>query len=168
MTLRVRPDKLPFTTGIVTEQLFSSSQLLAQITGEGVQSNKAIVGRNAFAHEAGIHQDGILKDRRTYEIMRPEDVGVPETTLVLGKHSGRHALKNRCTAIRIEPTRLELDELYKRMIALADRKKTVRDHDLLELWSAMKRASSRAKAPAVVLFREEAVAADEAGYGHGV
>jgi 2-isopropylmalate synthase len=168
MTLRVRPDKLPFTTGIVTEQLFSSSQLLAQITGEGVQSNKAIVGRNAFAHEAGIHQDGILKDRRTYEIMRPEDVGVPETTLVLGKHSGRHALKSRCTAIGIEPTRLELDELYRRMIALADRKKTVRDHDLLELWSAMKRASSRAKAPAVVLFREEAAAADEAGYGHGV
>jgi 2-isopropylmalate synthase len=168
MALRVRPDKLPFTTGIVTEELFSSSQLLTQITGEGVQSNKAIVGRNAFAHEAGIHQDGILKDRRTYEIMRPEDVGVPETTLVLGKHSGRHALKSRCTAIRIEPTRLELDELYKRMIALADRKKTVRDHDLLELWSAMKRASSRAKAPAVVLFRDEAAPADEAGYGHGV
>jgi len=168
MALRVRPDKLPFTTGIVTRELFSSSQLLAQITGEGVQSNKAIVGRNAFAHEAGIHQDGILKDRRTYEIMRPEDVGVPQTTLVLGKHSGRHALKNRCTAIRIEPTRLELDELYKRMVALADRNKTVRDHDLLELWSAMKRASSRAKAPAAVLFRDEAVPADEAGYGHGV
>ncbi len=88
MALRVRPDKLPFTTGIVTPELFSSSQLLAEITGEGVQSNKAIVGRNAFAHEAGIHQDGILKDRRTYEIMRPEDVGVPQTTLVLGKHSG--------------------------------------------------------------------------------
>ena len=168
MALRVRPDKLPFTTGIVTRELFSSSQLLAQITGEGVQSNKAIVGRNAFAHEAGIHQDGILKDRRTYEIMRPEDVGVPETTLVLGKHSGRHALKNRCTAIRIEPTRLELDELYRRMVALADRKKTVHDHDLLELWSAMKRASSRAKVPAVVLFQDEAVPADEAGYGHGV
>jgi 2-isopropylmalate synthase len=168
MVLRVRPDKLPFTTGIVTPELFSSSQLLAEITGESVQSNKAIVGRNAFAHEAGIHQDGILKDRRTYEIMRPEDVGVPETTLVLGKHSGRHALKNRCAAIRIEPTRLELDELYKRMIALADRKKIVRDHDLLELWAAMKRSASRAKAPAVVLFRDEGVPADEAGYGHGV
>jgi 2-isopropylmalate synthase len=168
MVLRVRPDKLPFTTGIVTPELFSSSQLLAEITGESVQSNKAVVGRNAFAHEAGIHQDGILKDRRTYEIMRPEDVGVPATTLVLGKHSGRHALKNRCTAIRIEPTRLELDELYKRMVALADRKKTVRDHDLLELWAAMKRSASRAKAPAAVLFRDEAVPADEAGYGHGV
>jgi len=168
MTLRVRPDKLPFTTGIVTPELFSSSQLLAEITGESVQSNKAIVGRNAFAHEAGIHQDGILKDRRTYEIMRPEDVGVPETTLVLGKHSGRHALMNRCSAIRIEPTRLELDELYKRMIALADRKKIVRDHDLFELWGAMKRAAPRAKAPAAFTLRDEAPPADEAGYGHGV
>jgi 2-isopropylmalate synthase len=168
MALRVRPDKLPFTTGIVTPELFSSSQLLAEITGEGVQSNKAIVGRNAFAHEAGIHQDGILKDRRTYEIMRPEDVGVPETTLVLGKHSGRHALKNRCAAILIEPTRLELDELYKRMIALADRKKTVHDHDLLELWGAMKRVASRPQLPAAFTFRDEAPSAEEAGYGHGV
>jgi 2-isopropylmalate synthase len=168
MTLRVRPDKLPFTTGIVTKELFSSSQLLGLITGESVQSNKAIVGRNAFAHEAGIHQDGILKDRRTYEIMRPEDVGVPATTFVLGKHSGRHALMNRCAAIRIEPTRLELDELYKRMIALAERKKIVRDHDLLELWGAMKRAVSRAQAPQAFAFRDEAHPADEAGYGHGV
>jgi 2-isopropylmalate synthase len=168
MAMKVRHDKLPFTTGIVTRELFPASQLLTQITGEGVQSNKAIVGRNAFAHEAGIHQDGLLKDRRTYEIMRPEDVGVPETTFVLGKHSGRHALKSRCAAIRIEPTRLELDELYKRMIALADRKKIVRDHDLLEFWSAMKRAEERAKAPKAVLFHDEAVPAEEAGYGHGV
>jgi 2-isopropylmalate synthase len=168
MALRVRPDRLPFTTGIATPELFSSSQLLAEITGEGVQSNKAIVGRNAFAHEAGIHQDGILKDRRTYEIMRPEDVGVPQTTLVLGKHSGRHALKSRCAALGIEPTRLELDELYKRMIALADRKKTVRDNDLFDLWNAMKRFPPRAKAPVLRLLREETAPADEAGYGHGV
>src|ERR1017187_8312835 len=107
MALRVRPDKLPFTTGIATPELFSSSQLLAEITGEGVQSNKAIVGRNAFAHEAGIHQDDILKDRRTYEIMRPEDVGVPQTTLVLGKHSGRHALrKARGLYANIRPARV--------------------------------------------------------------
>ncbi|MGZ5428947.1 MAG: hypothetical protein ACXWFS_08055, partial [Thermoanaerobaculia bacterium] len=86
----------------------------------------------------------------------------------LGKHSGRHALRNRCAALRIEPTRLELDELYKRMIALADRKKIVRDHDLFDLWSAMKRASPRAKAPVSRIFREEAAPADEAGYGHGV
>jgi 2-isopropylmalate synthase len=139
-----------------------------EITGEGVQSNKAIVGRNAFAHEAGIHQDGILKDRRTYEIMRPEDVGVPQTTLVLGKHSGRHALKSRCATLGIEPTRLELDELYKRMIALADRKKVVRDNDLFDLWNAIKRFPPRAKAPVLRLLREETAPADEAGYGHGV
>ena len=168
MALRVRPDRLPFTTGIATPELFSSSQLLAEITGEAVQSNKAIVGRNAFAHEAGIHQDGILKDRRTYEIMRPEDVGVPQTTLVLGKHSGRHALKSRCAALGIEPTRLELDELYRRMIALADRRKTVRDDDLFDLWGAMKRAGPRAMAPVLRLVREEAAPAEEAGYGHGV
>jgi 2-isopropylmalate synthase len=86
----------------------------------------------------------------------------------LGKHSGRHALKNRCAALRIEPTRLELDELYRRMIALADRKKVVRDDDLFDLWSAMKRAAPRAKAPVSLLFREETAPADEAGYGHGV
>ena len=110
-----------------------------KITGEAVQANKAIVGRNAFAHEAGIHQDGILKDRRTYEIMRPEDVGVPRTTMVLGKHSGRHALKARCEALGIVPARHELDDLYRRMIALADRQKVVHDRDLVSLWSALKR-----------------------------
>ncbi len=93
MAARVRPDRLPVRTGIQTRQLYATSQMLTEITGERVQSNKAIVGRNAFAHEAGIHQDGMLKDRRTYEIMRPEDVGVPRTTLVLGKHSGRHAVQ---------------------------------------------------------------------------
>ena len=91
MATRVRSDRLPFETGIVTPALYATSQMLTALTGEPVQANKAIVGRNAFAHEAGIHQDGMLKDRRTYEIMRPEDVGVPATTLVLGKHSGRHA-----------------------------------------------------------------------------
>ena len=90
------------TTGIVTEQIFAASQMLTQLTGEAVQANKAIVGRNAFAHEAGIHQDGMLKDRRTYEIMRPEDVGVPATTLVLGKHSGRHAVQHRVQQLGLE------------------------------------------------------------------
>src|SRR5687767_1634981 len=98
MGMRVRPDRLPFTTGIRTEQIFPTSQLLSALTGEQVQANKAIVGRNAFAHEAGIHQDGMLKDRRTYEIMRPEEVGV-SATLVLGKHSGRHAVQRRCEQI---------------------------------------------------------------------
>ena len=89
MATRVRNDLLPYATGIQTEAIYAASQLLTTLTDEPVQANKAIVGRNAFAHEAGIHQDGMLKDRRTYEIMRPEDVGVPKTTLVLGKHSGR-------------------------------------------------------------------------------
>ena len=96
MISRVRPDRVPVQTSINTQELYAASQLLSELTGELVQANKAIVGRNAFAHEAGIHQDGMLKDRRTYEIMRPEDVGVPQTTLVLGKHSGRHAVQKRC------------------------------------------------------------------------
>ena len=93
MVLKTRADKLPFTTGIKTEQLFPASQLLTEIIGVGVQPNKAIVGANAFAHEAGIHQDGFLKERTTYEIIDPKSVGVPESRLVLGKHSGRHALE---------------------------------------------------------------------------
>jgi 2-isopropylmalate synthase len=179
MTLRVRPDKLPFTTGIVAGQIYAASQLLTELTGEAVQANKAIVGRNAFAHEAGIHQDGILKDRRTYEIMRPEDVGVPKTTMVLGKHSGRHALKARCEALGIVPARHELDDLYRRMIALADRQKVVHDRDLVSLWSALKRVPAARAAsvhphpssprPASAALRAEDVpVAEEAGYGYGV
>jgi 2-isopropylmalate synthase len=131
MGMRVRPDRLPFTTGIRSEQLFPTSQLLSSLTGQYVQPNKAIVGRNAFAHEAGIHQDGMLKDRRTYEIMRPADVGVPSTTLVLGKHSGRHAVKHRCEAIGHTLTRLELDQVYRRVIALCDAQKAITDGDLI-------------------------------------
>jgi len=97
MAFIVRADRLPYETAVKTRHIFAASQLLGQLTGQGVQVNKAIVGRNAFAHEAGIHQDGILKDRRTYEIMRAEDVGVPWDPLVLGKHSGRHAVQKRCS-----------------------------------------------------------------------
>ena len=93
---------MPYTTQIDTTALFSTSQLLTELTSEPVQANKAIVGRNAFAHEAGIHQDGVIKDRRTYEIMRPADVGVAQSTLVLGKHSGRHALRHRCEQLGVE------------------------------------------------------------------
>ncbi len=131
MGMRVRPDRLPFTTGIRSEQLFPTSQLFCLLTGQRVQANKAIVGRNAFAHEAGIHQDGMLKDRRTYEIMNPTDVGVPASTLVLGKHSGRHAVNHRCEAIGEKLSRLELDQVYRRIIALCDAQKTVSDDDLL-------------------------------------
>ena len=130
MATRVRSDRLPVETGIVTGQLYSSSQLLSEITGERVQANKAIVGRNAFAHEAGIHQDGMLKDRRTYEIMRPEDVGVPQTTLVLGKHSGRHAVQKRCEQLGLTLSRQDLDAIYRKMVALADMQKHVTDDDL--------------------------------------
>ena len=133
MGMRVRPDRLPFTTGIRSEELFPSSQLLCSLTGQHVQANKAIVGRNAFAHEAGIHQDGMLKDRRTYEIMNPADVGVPQTTLVLGKHSGRHAVKHRCDALGHTLSRLELDQVYRRVIATCDAQKTFTDDDLLNV-----------------------------------
>ena len=130
MVTRVRGDLVPYTTQIETTALFATSQLLTELTGEPVQANKAIVGRNAFAHEAGIHQDGVIKDRRTYEIMRPADVGVAASTLVLGKHSGRHALKQRCEQLGVELSRLELNRVYRLMIDLADRQKTVEDADL--------------------------------------
>jgi 2-isopropylmalate synthase len=175
MALKVRRDLLAYETGIRTPRLCGTSRLLSEVTGESVQANKAIVGRNAFAHEAGIHQDGLLKDRRTYEIMRPEDVGVPETTFVLGKHSGRHALKYRCDALRIPLTRLELDEVYKRMIRRADARKVIHDADILELVAELKRAEARRRAPAAAhapragepTHRDETIV-EEAGYGHGV
>ena len=130
MVMRVRGDRVPYTTGIDTTAIFPTSQMLSELTQEPVQSNKAIVGRNAFAHEAGIHQDGVIKDRRTYEIMRPADVGVAQSTLVLGKHSGRHAVKQRCEQLGVELSRLELARVYRAMIDLADRQKTVEDSDL--------------------------------------
>jgi 2-isopropylmalate synthase len=130
MGLKVRSDRMPFTTGINTRELFPASQLLSKLTGQHVQANKAIVGRNAFAHEAGIHQDGMLKDRRTYEIMSPSDVGVPSTTLVLGKHSGRHAVKHRSEALGLTLTRIELDQVYRRVISRCDEHKTFTDEDL--------------------------------------
>jgi 2-isopropylmalate synthase len=143
MGMRVRPDRLPFTTGIRSEQLFPSSQLLCHLTGQHVQANKAIVGRNAFAHEAGIHQDGMLKDRRTYEIMSPTDVGVPQTTLVLGKHSGRHAVKHRCDALGHPLSRLELDQVYRLVIARADAQKTITDDDLVAVIQEVKLQPTR-------------------------
>ena len=134
MATRVKPDRLPYRTSVDTTQLFRTSQLLAELTHEPVQANKAIVGRNAFAHEAGIHQDGVIKDRRTYEIMRPEDIGV-ESTLVLGKHSGRHAVKKRCEELGHELSRFDLDRVYRQVIALADRQKSVGDDDLATIVS---------------------------------
>jgi 2-isopropylmalate synthase len=133
MAMKVRNDQLPFETGIVTEQLYPASQLLSSIITFGPQPNKAIVGENAFAHEAGIHQDGYLKHRTTYEIVEPRVVGVPESRLVLGKHSGRHALHQRCADLGYDLSREQLDEVYRRFIALADRKKGVRNDEIAQL-----------------------------------
>jgi 2-isopropylmalate synthase len=133
MALRVRSDVMPFETGVVTEEIYPSSRLLIEATGVTVQPNKAIVGRNAFAHEAGIHQDGVIKNRLTYEIMTPQSVGVPDSKLVLGKHSGRHALGRKCEEMGYEFSRRELDRIYRRFISLADEIKSVEDHDLLRI-----------------------------------
>src|SRR6202789_577629 len=111
MAFKTRPDRLPFETKIVTEHIYSTSQLLTKTITFGPQPNKAIVGENAFAHEAGIHQDGYLKERTTYEIMDPHSVGVPETRLVLGKHSGRHALGKRCEDLAVPLTLGRLDTM---------------------------------------------------------
>jgi 2-isopropylmalate synthase len=133
MAMKVRSDLLPFTTGIVTPQLYPASQLLSSIIGVSPQPNKAIVGQNAFAHEAGIHQDGFLKERTTYEIMDPHSVGVPASRLVLGKHSGRHALADRCAHLGIPLTTEQIDAVYTKFIALADNKKGLTDEEIATL-----------------------------------
>jgi 2-isopropylmalate synthase len=133
MAMRVRADRLPFETGIDTAEIYSTSQLLSQIIGFGVQPNKAVVGRNAFAHEAGIHQHGVISNPLCYEIMTPESVGVPANELVLGKHSGRHALALRYEELGYALDRRELDAAYQRFTDLADRKKRIYDQDLISL-----------------------------------
>src|SRR5579872_6588571 len=133
MAFKTRADKLPYQTKINTEHLFSTSQLLSSIITFGPQPNKAIVGRNAFAHEAGIHQDGYLKEKSTYEIIDPKTVGVPESKLVLGKHSGRHALAKRCEDLGLPLTREQLDTVYHRFTELADRKKGLRNEEVIRL-----------------------------------
>jgi len=133
MALHVRADQYPYETGVATQELYPTSQMLEEITGIAVQPNKAIIGRNAFAHEAGIHQDGMLKNPLTYEIMTPKSVGVPDSKLVLGKHSGRHALSLRCEQLGYRFERRELDEIYRRFVVLADEIKHVHDHHLLAL-----------------------------------
>jgi len=135
MVLQTRRDALGYHTGIKTAELYPSSQLLTEIIGVAVQPNKAIVGANAFAHEAGIHQDGFLKERTTYEIIDPKTVGVPESKLVLGKHSGRHALRARCDELGIVLDKAGLDELYTRFVALADNKKGIVDDEIRKLAS---------------------------------
>jgi 2-isopropylmalate synthase len=133
MALRVRGDRLRYRTGIVTENITRASRYVSAITGFPVQFNKAIVGKNAFAHESGIHQDGMLKNATTYEIMRPQDVGQGATNLVMGKHSGRHAFRDKLTALGYELGPNALDEAFQRFKDLADKKKHVYDDDIIAL-----------------------------------
>jgi len=133
MALRTRKDFFAADTRVRTEEIFKTSRLLSHITGIHVQPNKAIVGENAFAHEAGIHQDGVLKEKLTYEIMRPEDIGRPSNKLVLGKHSGRHALAARLKDLGLDLAGPDLDRAFKAFKDLADRKKEVYDEDLMAI-----------------------------------
>jgi 2-isopropylmalate synthase len=133
MAMRTRNDYYHAGTRINTPRLVPTSRLVSNITGMQVQRNKAIVGRNAFAHEAGIHQDGMLKERTTYEIMRPEDVGFTQTDLVLGKHSGRAALADRAKALGYHISGEQLQEVFDEFKKLADKKKEVYDADIAAL-----------------------------------
>ncbi len=131
--IAVRHDRYPFRSGINMPQLYSTSRLLGEIISFGCSPNKAVVGANAFAHESGIHQHGMLANPLTYEIMTPESVGAPSSNLVLGKHSGRRALHDKLVQLGVELEKPELDALYVRFSALADRKKSIYDQDLLAL-----------------------------------
>src|SRR5580693_8543264 len=133
MALKVRKDIMPFTTGINTTLLNRASKLVSNVTGFPVQYNKAIVGKNAFAHESGIHQDGMLKNVETYEIMRPEDVGVHATSLMLGKLSGRHAFRDKLEALGYVLEEAAFEDAFRRFKDLADKKKHVFDEDIVAL-----------------------------------
>jgi len=134
MALRTRPDAMPYRTGVKSEMITKASRLVSAITGFTVQPNKAIVGANAFAHEAGIHQDGVLKNTATYEIMTPESVGLTRSTLVMGKHSGRHAFKAKLAELGYpDLSDNAVEDAFQRFKDLADHKKDVYDEDLLAL-----------------------------------
>jgi 2-isopropylmalate synthase len=131
MALRTRKDLFGIETGINTQEIIPSSAMVTNLTGMIVQPNKAIVGKNAFAHEAGIHQDGMIKEKLTYEIMRPEDIGIKESKLVLGKHSGRHALRTKYQELGFELSDAELEKAYILLMKVADKKKHIYDEDLI-------------------------------------
>ncbi len=147
VALQVRQSRYNATTGIVMEKIYPTSRMLTSITGVSVPPNKAVVGANAFAHEAGIHQDGILKNPLTYEIILPEKVGVPARRLVLGKHSGRNALRSRLDELGYQTTDAELADCYTMAIAMADAEKEVTDRDLLAIVHQVRRNPASA-APA--------------------
>jgi 2-isopropylmalate synthase len=136
MALKTRRDIFGAETNIVTQRIYPTSRLFSSITGINVQRNKAVVGENAFAHEAGIHQHGVLANRETYEIMRPEDVGIPASKLVLGKHSGRHAFRDRVEALGYKISDAQLDAAFDLFIRLADKKKNVYDEDIESILEA--------------------------------
>jgi len=133
MALKVRGDAMPYHTGVITENITQASHLVSTITGFRVQPNKAIVGANAFAHESGIHQDGMLKHAGTYEIMTPESVGLHKSTLVMGKHSGRHAFRSKLSELGYELGDNEMEDAFQRFKDLADKKKDVYDEDIVAL-----------------------------------
>jgi len=133
MALRTRADVLPYTAGVRTEKITAASRLVSAVTGFVVQPNKAIVGKNAFAHESGIHQDGVLKNAATYEIMTPESVGLVRNALVLGKHSGRHAFRDKLTQLGYTLGDNAINDAFKRFKDLCDKKKEVFDEDIVAL-----------------------------------
>jgi 2-isopropylmalate synthase len=165
MALRVRQDRAPYDTAIKSQLLYEASQMLCRLADEPVQANKAIVGRNAFAHEAGIHQDGVLKDVRTYEIMRPQDVGQQPEQLVLGRHSGRHAVQRRCEALGLSVTAAEIEPIYRAVIAFAEHRKVVGDGDVRRIVERLRATGSGGAGPA---DSHSGPHAEQVGYGHGV
>jgi 2-isopropylmalate synthase len=142
MAIKTRHDLLGVKTGIETRQIYPASRLLSQIIGQPVPPNKPIVGDNAFAHEAGIHQDGVLKNKLTYEIMKPEDIGIPSNKLVLGKHSGRHAFINRLSELGVDPQAIDVQKAFAEFKLLCDKKKIVYDDDILALVNEETRRTS--------------------------
>ncbi|MCC5915685.1 MAG: 2-isopropylmalate synthase [Balneolaceae bacterium] len=137
MAVETRKNNMDYTTSVNTKEIYPSSQMLAQVTGKGVQPNKAIVGENAFAHEAGIHQHGVLKNPLTYEIMTPESVGLTCNKIVIGKHSGRFALGKKLEQLGYFLNKEDLNDVYTRVTKVADEQKTVEDHDLISIMSMM-------------------------------
>jgi 2-isopropylmalate synthase len=133
MAVRTREDQLPFYTGVNSQEIYRTSKLLSTLTGLVIPRNKPIVGKNAFAHESGVHQDGVIKQALTYEIMTPESVGVPKSSIILGKHSGKHGLSARCEAIGFKLTDEQLKDVYNKFIDLADKKKEITDEDLVAI-----------------------------------
>jgi 2-isopropylmalate synthase len=136
MAIRTRPDFFgDVTTGIETTEIYRTSQLVSQLTGFVVQPNKAIVGRNAFAHESGVHVDGVLKERTTYEIMKPETIGLSGSRMVLGRHSGRHGFVDRCESLGFKLNDEEVEAAYEKFLEVADKKKEVFDEDIAAIIS---------------------------------